>query len=275
MLKSGDTAYRCMGEGQPLVILHGLYGCGDNWMGIARKLSATWRVWMPDARNHGHSAFKNTHTYRDLSEDVLDFIRDNSIDRPVLLGHSMGGKTALHFAVNHSDKISGLIIVDIAPVNYSLLADYSQGIIDHLNIMEALYRLELNSSLSRPDIDACLKPAIPDPLLRGFLLKNLCRTKNNNGWEWKINLKILRSFLPEILNGMDNFIPENIPASLPVLFLKGGKSGYIGSREVDYISRNMPYIKIKTCPDAGHWIHADDPEWVVEAITNYEKLRIR
>ena len=269
MLKSGDTAYRCIGEGLPLVILHGLYGCGDNWMGIARKLAETWCVWMPDARNHGGSAFKNTHTYNDMSEDVLSFIRDNSINRPVLLGHSMGGKTALHFAARYGDMISGLVVADIAPVSYSLLSDYSQGIIDHLNIMEALYGLELSDSLSRQDIDASLKPVIPDSMLRGFLLKNLCRSKDNGRWEWKINLKILRSFLPEILNGMDNFMPENISVSLPVLFLKGGKSGYIGVSEADYIIKNMPNAKIKTCPDAGHWIHADNPEWVVEAITNY------
>lgn len=256
-----QLAYRRVGSGTPLVLLHGLYGSGDNWMTLANRLADTCEVWLPDLRNHGRSPHSPEHTYPLMAHDLHQFFQNHGLVSPWILGHSMGGKVALHFASLFRDLPAGLIIADIAPVNYSALTESSEHVLEHLNIMNALLALDLNSDFSRQAIEEQLAGYITQTALRRFLLKNLYRDAQR-AWGWRLNLEELKRALPHIVNGMDQFNPASLRSDMPLLFLKGGRSSYLGLAESDYIARSFRGARIELCSDAGHWLHADAPEWV-------------
>ncbi len=256
-----QLAYRRVGSGIPLVLLHGLYGSGDNWMTLANRLADTCEVWLPDLRNHGRSPHSSEHTYPAMAHDLHQFFQSHALVSPWILGHSMGGKVALHFASLFCDLPAGLIIADIAPVNYAALTESSEHVLEHLNSMNALSALDLNSALSRQAIEAQLAGYITHTALRRFLLKNLYRDAHRE-WTWRLNLEELKRALPHIVNGMDQFNPASLRSDMPLLFLKGGRSPYVGSAESDYIAHAFGGARIESCSEAGHWLHADAPEWI-------------
>ncbi len=261
--------FRESGQGFPLIILHGLYGSSDNWLTIARELSASYRVIVPDLRNHGRSPHAQVHTYPAMCADVLELMDDNSIEKCILLGHSMGGKTAMHVARFAPQRVSQLIIDDIAPVNYSMLTGYSSLAVDHLNIVTTLLHTDLSLYTRREDIEQAWAESIPDADTRRFLLKNIQRDGNDH-YHWRINIRAIAQNLPHIINGMDDIgLDKGQQIKLPTLFLKGEHSPYIQPGMFPAIHQAFPESQMATIPQAGHWLHVEQPKVFLEKVVRF------
>lgn len=260
-----ELFFRKIGKGYPIIILHGLYGMSDNWMTIARLLSVNNEIWLPDLRNHGHSPHADIHTYESLSMDVVEFIDTHKIHKPIIIGHSMGGKVAMTVAKKNQELIAGLCIVDIAPKNYNI--DETQDLHSHQHIIQSLCSLEIDKIKNREEADELLSKYLPSQTLRAFLLKNLQRT--SNGFQWLFNLPILKKYLPEIAGGFDNNWLQTTITGLPVLFLKGEKSDYISDSDYSLIEKIFPSATIQLIPNAGHWLHAQNPEAFLQALKEH------
>ena len=245
--------YKKLGKGHPLLILHGLYGASDNWLTIAKELSNNFTVYIIDQRNHGDSPHANSHTYQDLKEDLLEFMNDHKIEKAILLGHSMGGKTVMFFAADHPERVSSLLVVDIAPKNYSKISDYAPQTIDHSCIVKAMLNLDLSLYKNRTEIDAKLTESITSKRVRQFLLKNLKRDENKQ-FIWKLNIKTINDYLPQIMDGIDGdrFAEGKGITAFPVLFIRGEKSNYISDNDHNLIrtifskSRNNNHSQCRT-----------------------------
>lgn len=246
--------YRKIGEGKPIVILHGLFGSGDNWLNIAKKFSEQYSVYLPDMRNHGQSPHSNDMNYDLMAEDIFEFINTHFLKDIILIGHSMGGKIAMTFANLHPETINKLIIVDVAPKIYN-----------HSNkeLIEAMCSLDLLSVKSRDDADKFLSEKITDKTIRLFLLKNLYR-KDDMSFGWRINLDSIYKNIKTIEGNENNSVYNN-----PTLFLQGSESKYITENDYPLIKKLFPNSLIIKIEKAGHWIHADKPENVFTAIKDF------
>lgn len=251
--------YRIKGKGEPLVILHGLYGMSDNWMSVARHFEDRYQVVLPDLRNHGHSEFHPEHTYQAMVEDVKELIDSLQLEHVYLMGHSMGGKVAMLFALAYPERVKKLIVVDISPKNYSNATNFGQETTNHANIIQKLIQHDIAKCESREEIDLLYRPAFSNDALRMFLLKNIQRTKNGS-FRWQINLPVLQQFLPHI---MDGFTGENRESKVDALFIRGGESPYIVPDDLYYIKKFFPNAQIVTIDKAGHWVHAQQPDLFV------------
>jgi esterase len=247
--------YKTFGNGEPLIILHGLLGSLDNWQTIAKKLSEEYTVFIVDQRNHGRSPHSDDFSYDLLAADLLEFMYEHHIFNAHVLGHSMGGKVAMKFAVEHSDMVNKLIVADIAPVEYPA---------GHDIIFESLMAVDLKSVESRQEVEAILEQKIKDFGVRQFLMKGLTRNENN-GFTWKFNLKALWNHYNEILKTFDTRQTFEKPA----LFIKGGKSRYVTDEYIPVINRCFPKNSIFTIEDAGHWLHAEQPEIFTKATLDF------
>lgn len=253
-----------------MIILHGLYGSSDNWMTIAGRLGAHFHVYLPDLRNHGQSPHNTEHNYQVMCEDLDEFIRDHNIHKPVILGHSMGGKVAMFYAACHEEEISGLVVVDISPRTYVIRDDSGERFSGHKKMMEALLALDLTTIKTRQEALNALENQIPSLRVRQFLLKNLTRDKNNH-FRWRLNLEALYQNLPAILDGLDQN-PDTAGQTLtgfPVLFIRGSESNYIQEQDMTMIKVFFPYADIITIPESGHWVHAEQPDLFVETVTSF------
>ncbi len=261
-----ELFYRKIGNGsQSLIILHGLYGMSDNWLTVAQLLSEKFTLWIPDQRNHGRSPHINIHTYNEMSNDIYSFIKKHNIQSPFILGHSMGGKVALTFAKNYPNIISKLIVVDIAPVNYSQYGTYE--ITFHENIIESLLQLNLKLLKSRNEADILLSDSIKNQQIRAFLLKNLKRN-NENEFYWLLNLPVLKKYLYHIIDGFGDW-ENNVNIQTPTLFIKGEFSSYIQNDFFPLIKKIFTNVTIKTITKSGHWVHSDKLESFIEKILTF------
>jgi pimeloyl-ACP methyl ester carboxylesterase len=252
--------FRETGQGFPLIILHGLYGSSDNWLTIARELSANFRVIVPDLRNHGRSPHSSEHSYPAMAVDVLELMDDLAIGQCFVIGHSMGGKTAMHLASGVPRKIAKLVIVDISPLNYSMLTGYSPLAVEHLNIADALLHTDLQQYTRRKDMEQSWAAKIPETNTRRFLLKNIQRDDRNH-YAWRINIRVIVQNLPNILNGMDDLgLGNGNRIEIPALFVKGERSPYIQPEICPFIHQAFPNAQIVTIPEAGHWPHVEKPD---------------
>jgi esterase len=249
--------FRESGEGEPLVILHGLFGSSDNWYTLAKTFSTQYKVYLVDQRNHGQSPHSDEFNYKLLAEDLEEFLGSHDIVNPIVIGHSMGGKTAMNLAVKQPDMIDKLIVVDIVPKSYP---------VHHDHILDGLNAIDLKSLSSRTAADQILSTFIPEIDVRQFLLKNLSRS-SEGGFEWKINLKAIDKHIEEIGEGMQyegKF--EN-----PTLFIKGARSNYYADGDEELIASIFPNVKFSTL-DTGHWVQAEKPaefsDTVVRFLTN-------
>ena len=259
-------AFKKLGQGKPLIILHGLYGSSDNWYSIGKALSTNFEVYLVDQRNHGHSPHSESHTYNDLQEDVFEFFNAHNISKAILIGHSMGGKTAMLFSIFHPERIEKLVIVDIAPKAYTSLQNYQSHAIEHLNIMQAFLSTEISQMQSREQIDEEFAKFIIDKNIRQFLLKNVSRS--NDGFKWKLNVQALSKALPNILEGLDikAIQHKKTKPDFPVLFIKGEKSDYIVDDDLFPIKQIFPKAELVTIFDAGHWVHSEQPELFLKTL---------
>ncbi|MGM0496370.1 MAG: alpha/beta fold hydrolase [Bacteroidota bacterium] len=267
--------YRLLGESntQPLIILHGLYGSSDNWLNIGKQLAQSYRVYLIDLRNHGNSPHSKNHNYFLMRDDLLEFMEDKGIREASVLGHSMGGKTAIYFALEYPDKVKNMIVVDIAPGAYKSLAEPSPNTLNHLNILNALYNLDTENIETLRDADKKLSESIPYKQVRQFLLKNLKRDKKGK-FRWTLNINTLRNELPSIVDGIDTGeysgkSDKPKESQYSVLFIKGEKSDYIGENEKNEIKTIFPNATIQTIKDAGHWVHAEQREMFIDTVRNF------
>jgi esterase len=254
--------YRKFGEGPPLIILHGLYGSSDNWVTIARNLSDIYTVYLPDQRNHGKSPHSEFHDYDSMRDDIFEMADELNLPKFFLAGHSMGGKTAISFALKWPEKINGLLIADISPfVNEnSNRAAYNQ----HVTILDTILSINLTEIPSRIVADEMLSLRIPSERIRVFILKNLERVSENK-FTWKINAASLRKNLEKIMEGIDrNSAFASQVTGFPVIFLRGEDSDYITDEDYPDIFKVFPAAEIIKVPGAGHWIHADRSDEVIK-----------
>lgn len=259
-----ELFFRKYGQGPTLIIIHGLYGSSDNWVSIGRELSKDFEVFLIDQRNHGRSPHSNDHNYKLLKEDLKEFMDSQSIEKAIIIGHSMGGKTAMFFAAEYPERLSHLIIADISPRSYK--STNSSQLLNHSKIINAMFNLDFYGIKSREDIDAILAKSIPETRIRQFLLKNIKRSKDNE-YSWSLNIRTIRNELPHIMEGLD--ANQSEITGFPVLFLKGENSDYISDEDLKVIHKIFPYADITTIPEAGHWLHAEQPELFIEKVRNF------
>lgn len=245
--------YKKLGTGQPVIILHGLFGMLDNWQSIGKELAENFEVWLVDQRNHGRSPHSDTHSYGEMAEDLREFIEDHAIDKPVIVGHSMGGKTALRAAQLFPNKLAGVVSVDMGVKAYS---------IHHDSIVEALKLIPVESIESRSEAEDYLKKEIDEFGIRQFLLKNLNR-QSEGVYTWRFNLPVLEASLPKIVAAL-----PDVSVDVPTLFLYGSKSNYVAPTDKNEIQKLFPNSTFESL-DAGHWLHAEQPEATISAISRF------
>jgi pimeloyl-ACP methyl ester carboxylesterase len=261
--------FRKYGEGPPLIILHGLYGSSDNWMTVARKISDKFSVYLPDLRNHGNSPHDNVHSFDAMTADLLEFAGDNHLDRFFLAGHSMGGKAAVSFALTWSEKLNGLLVADVSPFTNEVSA--SAAFRYHSKILNAILETDIAKASSRMEIEAKLAEKIGSQREISLIMKNL-RREGGNVFSWKINAPALLSSLHEMIEGLRlPPVSDQGIQGFPVIFLKGEKSEYIDQGDNKKILRLFPAAQFMTIKGAGHWLHADNPDAVAEALAELLK----
>ncbi|GAB3202708.1 pimeloyl-ACP methyl ester carboxylesterase [Pontibacter aydingkolensis] len=248
--------YKEMGHGQPLLILHGLFGTLDNWATLAKRLAEHYNVFLVDLRNHGRSPHNEEHNYDAMADDVLRLVDELQIATPAIMGHSMGGKVAMKYALKYPTRLTKLIVVDIAPKAYPP---------HHDEIIDALQSLDLSKATSRSEIDTQLAKSISDEDVRLFLMKNLYR-KEDNTFGWRMNLDALEKNYEYIAAA----ITADVPFKKHALFIKGGRSGYIKQEDIyGSIEHLFTMVEVETIPNAGHWVHAEAPDEVYELVTRF------
>jgi pimeloyl-ACP methyl ester carboxylesterase len=267
-----DLFYRKLGSGPPVIILHGLYGSSDNWITIGRELAGEFSVYLVDQRNHGQSPHDPVHNYQVLSEDIKELMNRLQIPSAYIIGHSMGGKTAMKFGINYPERIIRMVVVDISPLSYDRETSPPE-ITMHERIINGLQSLHPETLSSREEADNLLKKYVSADAIRQFLLKNLKR-KPEGGYLWNLNLMALSDNLDEITAGVidEKLTNPSVLPSFPLLFIRGALSGYIGSHDLEAIGRFFPWAEVITVPEAGHWVHAEKPDNFLEIIRkNFSK----
>ncbi|MEN0004603.1 MAG: alpha/beta fold hydrolase [Bacteroidota bacterium] len=247
--------FKELGQGPPLVVLHGLFGMLDNWQTLAKRFAQHHTVYLVDQRNHGRSPHASPMDYPTMAEDLHDFLVDKWIHHAHILGHSMGGKTAMEFALQYPDMVDQLIVVDIAPKAY-------QG--GHQVIFDALLALDLSQVKSRSDASTFLESRIEEVGVRQFLLKNLSRAKEG-GYRWKMNLPVIHEHYPSILATIE---PDRTFEG-ETLFIRGGQSNYVQANDFPTISSFFPKAQVVTVEQAGHWVHAEAPEALLQHVSTF------
>jgi len=242
-----ELNYKTFGQGPPLIILHGLFGTLDNWQTLAKRFAEHFSVYIVDQRNHGKSPHDAEMSYPLLAEDLRHFMESKWMFKAHIMGHSMGGKAAMQFALQFPDFVDHLVVVDMHP-------GANKG--GHEVIFDAMLSLDLKKLKNRKEADQLLEEKIPDFGVRQFLLKNLSRDKESGSYRWKMNLKVLHEHYSAILaavGGEDVF-------DGPALFIKGGESDYIQEDQWPAVLQPFPNAVLQTVRGAGHWVHADAPK---------------
>ncbi|MEX0882150.1 MAG: alpha/beta fold hydrolase [Cyclobacteriaceae bacterium] len=246
--------FRKTGQGRPLIILHGLFGSSDNWMSISKELEKDYSLYLIDLRNHGDSGHSDEWNYQVMAADLNEFMADQKLESAFILGHSMGGKAAMFFAVDYPEKVDRLIVADIAPRAYP---------VHHQTILEGLNAINLESLNSRKEAEDQLFPFISEKGIRQFLLKNL--TRKEGKFAWKINLPVITQKIENVGEAMK----KDKTFEKPVLFMGGAQSDYIQDKDKEDIDRIFPNNHLIYIKDAGHWLHAEQPESVVKTIKTF------
>ena len=250
-----ELYYETYGEdgAPPMVILHGFLASSRNWRQIARRLSERFRVYVPDQRNHGISPHAEQMDYSLMAADLSAFMDQLDLQSAVLLGHSMGGKTAMWFALNYPDRVARLVVADIAPVVYQHNFD---------RLIQSLRELPLASLSNRKQADNCLADAIPDSGFRQFLLQNLIL--RDGQYAWRINLDYCQQSAGHIVGFPST---EALPGFTgDALFITGENSTYFRPEAIPAL---FPKATVKTVANAGHWLHAEQPEHFVKAVEDF------
>jgi pimeloyl-ACP methyl ester carboxylesterase len=242
------------GTGQPVILLHGLFGAAKNLGQIARALAKQAQVISLDLRNHGDSPHDAAMTYQLMADDVAETLATKNISSAYMVGHSMGGKTAMTLALTHPELVEKLVVMDIAPVSYNHSYD---------DYAAAMLALPLTPNLTRHDADAALAGAIPEPAFRGFLLNNLIL---GEAPRWRVALPEIKAAMQELISWND---PDAAPFTGPTLFLRGANSDYVRPSADAKINALFPHAKRASIEGAGHWLHAEKPREVIAALEEF------
>jgi len=265
---TSDTAVRLhsriIGEGPPVLVLHGLLGMSDNWLPVANALSDHgYAAHLIDLRNHGISPHTDTHRYPDMCDDLLGYIEERELDTVHLIGHSMGGKLAMIFALLYPEKLGRMIVVDIAPAAYG-----DDNVTRHDRIIDAMLAIDPGAHRSRGSIKQQLKTALAEPGLATFLAKNIVRDSRSQRFVWKCNLPVLKKFLRHLHIGLGE-LEMYVPCPTPTLFIRGGESDYYrAGHDADRL-HFFEDSSVVTLEGAGHWVHSDQPEKFLDAVLNF------
>ena len=250
-----DLFYRSSGNGQPLIILHGLFGLNDNWQSFSKQITENnIAVYAVDLRNHGSSPHDSVFDYDSMADDVFAFISKHDLQNVNIMGHSLGGKVAMKFALKHQDILKSLIVVDIAP-------RYDAP--HHQQIIKALQAVDLDTVNTRKEAEHILSGYIDDAGVKMFLLKNLYW--EGDRLQWRFNLKVIA----EKIESVGERITSTEKFEGKTLFIKGEKSKYITDDDKSEILNLFPEAEIKTCANAGHWVHADNPECMLTTVRDF------
>ncbi|PXY39472.1 alpha/beta hydrolase [Flavobacterium cheongpyeongense] len=242
------------GKGKPFIIMHGFLGMSDNWKTLAGQYVETgFQVHILDLRNHGRSFHSDEWSYEAMVQDVFEYCQANQLNKIDILGHSMGGKVAMLFAATHSDLVDKLIVADIGSKFYKP---------HHQDILEGLNAVDFSVKPSRNDVEAIVAQYVPDFGTRQFLLKNLY-WKEPGQLAFRFNLEVFNNNLDAI----GKPLAEGLVFDKPTLFIRGGNSGYIPDSDIEDIQKHFPDFKLETIPNAGHWLHAENPKMFFE-LTN-------
>ena len=243
------------GSGEPIIILHGLLGSLDNWQTVSKYFGQNYQVITLDARNHGRSSHIEIFNYEVMMQDVIDTMQDLAISSAHIIGHSMGGKTAMYLALNRPEKVKKLAVIDIAPVNY---------VAHHKDVFDAIQAVQLQNIEQRIDAENIIKKYIQENDVVQFIMKGLYRNEEN-AFAWRFNITDIYTSYDQIL-GFNN---SNLSYQGNVLFIKGEKSNYIQNKDLNIITDFFPNAKVETILDAGHWVHAEKPKEFIELVERF------
>ena len=247
--QTGDT-------GPAIVILHGIFGSSDNWLTVSKTIAARgYRVFALDQRNHGQSPRADEQDYSSMAADLREFLTDQQLDSPTLIGHSMGGKTVMQYAMEHPGTFNKLVVVDIAPRYYP---------VHHRDIIRGLKAIDLVGIASRNEADVILSRYEPLVAVRQFLLKNLYRNEHGR-FDWRLNLPVIE----RELHGVGDELTNPRIVTEPTLFIRGSESPYIVDEDIPTIKRIFPNAHIETIQGAGHWVQAEKPVEFVETLMKF------
>ena len=246
--------HRELGSGQPMIILHGLFGFSDNWQTHAKKFAEYYRVILVDLRNHGHSDWSDEFSYELMAKDLKELCDDLGLKNILLIGHSMGGKVAMLFAQKHKELLDKLVVVDIGIKAYPM---------HHQHILAGMHAIDLPKMKLRSEAEDILKQYIDSDGVRQFLLKNLY-WKEKGQLDWRMNLSILEREMENILSRL-----TEKEVMLPTLFIRGELSNYILDEDIEQLEDQFPDSEIVTIKNAGHWVHAEAPEEFVDVVLGF------
>jgi esterase len=250
-------AFREFGQGRPLIILHGLFGQSDNWNTLSKNFADHgFHVFALDLRNHGLSPHDNDWTYPLMAEDLNEFIIDRQLNAPIVLGHSMGGKTAMFFETMYPGVSSKLIVVDMAP-----RATEAR----HNNVLKALNAVDFSTITNRKEAEAILNTHIEDFGTKQFLLKNIFwKEVGRKQMAWRFNLRVITEKYNEILVGVPLIV-----CAVDTLVIRGEKSDYITNSDLEDFAKRFPNYKLATIAGAGHWVHAEQPKEFLNVVLDF------
>ncbi len=243
--------YQTAGQGQPLILIHGLFGSADNWGSIARHFAQHFQVISVDLRNHGRSPHSDSQTYLEMAEDLLALCDALGLQQIYLLGHSLGGKVAMQFATQYPERVSKLIVVDMAMRAY---------VDEHTHLMDAMLAVDLSLMQSRSEVDKALSGPIGNLMVRQFLLTNLL--KAGEQLQWRINLPALKANYAAFISAV------SVQFEKPSLFIRGERSHYVSESDVAEILNQFPNAEIVSLP-ADHWVHAEQPQLFIQAVEKF------
>ncbi len=238
-----------------MIILHGVFGSSDNWFSVGKSFAENWKVYLVDLRNHGQSFHSEEFNYSVMANDINNLIQKEGLGRPVVVGHSMGGKVAMQLAVNQPNLINKLVIVDIAPKKYPM---------HHKTLVEGLLSIDLKNIGNRQDLELRISRFENNPVVRQFLMKNVGRDKSSN-FRWKLNLDSIYNNLDKLSEALD----YTNPYLGKTLFIKGEDSNYINIEDGDLIHQIFPNANIFLIPEAGHWVQADQPKQFIKIVEDF------
>jgi pimeloyl-ACP methyl ester carboxylesterase len=245
--------YQTQGQGQPLILVHGLFGSSNNWGTIAKHFSNNFRVISVDLRNHGKSPHNESQSFADMAEDLANLCHALNLDIVHLIGHSLGGKAAMQFAAQYPHRLNKLIIVDMA------LRAYAD---QHSHLIDAMMDVNLSTTQSRSEIDKALSNSINNTMVRQFLLMNLI--KSDDGLQWRINLPALKVNYPK----MQQALHDSILYDKPSLFIRGDRSDYVTDDDIEHIKTRFTNAQFASLP-TDHWVHAEQPQAFIEVVERF------
>ena len=246
---------KILGEGKPLIILHGLFGMLDNWQALAKEFACFFETHIVDLRNHGRSFHANQHNYELMTEDLLSYLNTYNLDEVSLIGHSMGGKAAMNFACMYPDRVEKLVVVDISPKYYPP---------HHQEILSGLKAVDRSNLTSRKAADQILSQYFSESAMRQFLLKNLY-WRSSTELTFKFNLKVLS----DQIENVGQALYTNALFDRPTLFIAGQSSNYIKETDVELIESHFPDFEIVEIPKSGHWVHAENPDQFFDKVSHF------